>query len=262
MKNQKLKNATILFGITLRAAALVAAVNACAPCIVTAAQRPITDFTSRQGAYCLQLDSSGNVDCTASGYHGTSCTLFVPPQPNVVGFSDPKTAIFTLVDYAGLADRLLGSALGTTLAGSVNEVPLADGRAELTVLLHTQNALTWASDVSSSFPGPILFGHALPDVMNGQAAAVANSLLLVKFTNTAPGAPLPDLIQLLFCPEAGQQLTTLSFRAQATGTLAEGTSARLEVTQTGLLRVAGIANSNSRVALDAFPAEHIIIQAH
>ena len=118
MKNQKLKNATILFGITLRAAALVAAVNACAPCIVTAAQRPITDFSSRQGTYCLQLDSSGNVDCTASGYHGTSCTLFVPPQPNVVGFSDPKTAIFTLVDYAGLADRLLDSALGTTLAGS------------------------------------------------------------------------------------------------------------------------------------------------
>src|SRR5438552_1542215 len=100
---------------------------------IYAAQRPITDFTSRQGTYCLKPDSSGNVDCAASGYNGTGCALFVPPQPNVGGWIDPTTAIFTLVDYAGLADKLLNGALGTTLDGSVTEVPLADGRAEVTV---------------------------------------------------------------------------------------------------------------------------------
>ena len=273
MKNRKPRNSTKplpnKLKLALSATALIPLLLAVATLTATAAQRPITDFTSRQGAYCLQFDSSGNVDCAASGYnnHRGGCVLFVPPQPNVGGWIDPKTSVFTLVDYAGLADSLLGGALGTTLDGSVTEVPLPDGRAEVTVLLHTQNALTWASDVSASFPGPLLFGHLLSDVINGQDAALGSSLLQLKFKNTAPGAPLPDLIQLIFCPNTGQELTTLSFRAQATGTLRaasgvpDGTSGRLEVAQTGLLGVASVANSNSRVALDAFPAEHIVIQA-
>jgi len=270
MKNRKPRNSTKPLKNTLKLAlsanALIPLLLAAVTLTATAAQRPITDFTSRQGAYCLKVDNDGNVDCAASGYHGTSCVLFVPPQPNVGGWIDPKTAVFTLVDYAGLADGLLGGALGTTLDGSITEVTLPDGRAEVTVLLHTQNALTWASDVSTAFPGPALFGHTLSDVINGQDAALGSSLLQLKFKNTAPGAPLPDLIQLIFCPTTGQELTTLSLRAQATGTLRaasgvpDGTSGRLEVAQTGLLGVASVANSNSRVALDAFPAEHIVIQ--
>jgi hypothetical protein len=53
-----------------------------------AGQRPITDFTSRQGTYCLQFDVNGNVDCTASTYGGSGCQLFVPPQPNVNGWAN------------------------------------------------------------------------------------------------------------------------------------------------------------------------------
>src|SRR5207245_6569686 len=119
---------------------------------------------------------------------GTSCVLFVPPQPNVGGWIDPKTAVFTLVDYAGLADSLLGGALGTTLDGSVTEVPLPDGRAEVTVLLHTQNALTWASDVSASFPGPLMFSHLLTEVINGQDADMGLSLVQLTFKITTNGA--------------------------------------------------------------------------
>jgi len=271
MKNPILNHSTKplenLFKRALSVTALTPLVLAAATLTTTAAQRPISDFISQQGAFCLKSDANGNVDCAASGYHGTGCTLFVPPQPNVGGWIDPNTALFTLVDYAGLADGLLGGALGTTVDGSITEVPLANGRAQVNVLLHTQNALTWASDVSASFPGPILFGHLLSDVIKGQDAALGSSLLQLKFTNTAPGAPLPDLIQLIFCPTAGQELTTLSIRVQATGTLRaasgmpDGTSGRLEMTQTGLIGVASIANPNSRVASDAFPAEHIIIQA-
>src|SRR5213078_2046505 len=33
-----------------------------------AAQRPISDFLSRQGKFCLQLDANGFVDCDASHY--------------------------------------------------------------------------------------------------------------------------------------------------------------------------------------------------
>jgi hypothetical protein len=267
MKNPELTTSTnhLITQRALRAAAL-GAMFVVGVMTTNSAPRAITDLTSRQGTYCLQFDTGGNVDCAASGYHGTGCTLFVPPQPNVGGWSDPRTAVFSLVDYAGLVDGILGGALGTSMSGSINEIPLADGRAEVSILLHTQNAFVWASDISTSFPGPILFGNSLAEVLNGKDPALGDSLLQVTFKNTAPGAPLPDLIQLLFCPTAGQELTTLSFRARAVGTLraasgvSDGTPGRLEITQAGLIGIAGQVNSNSRVALDAFPADHITIQ--
>ena len=233
---------------------------------VNAGQRPITDFTSRQGAYCLKFGAEG-IDCAASSYGGVGCDLFVPPQPNVSGWLDPNALFFVLADYAGLANALVGGAFGTTLEGSVNEVPLADGRAAVSVLLRTKNALIWASDVSSSFPGPTLFGHRLDEVMAGGDAALGESLLQLTFKNTALGASLPDLLQLTNCPDPGQELEVLSFRARANGTLRaafgvpDGTPGQLEIVQTGLIRVARVSNPNSRVALDAFPAEKVVIQA-
>jgi hypothetical protein len=244
-----------------RAAALCLLALAAAAPGATPGQRPIADFISRQGTFCLKFG-----DCAASSYGGGGCDLFVPPQPNVGGWVDPKTAYFVLMDYAGLTDALVGGVFGTTLDGSVTEVPLADGRARVSVTLHTRNALTWASDVSSSFPGPILFGHRLDQVIGGADAALGESLLKITFKNTAPGAPLPDNIQLGFCPDPGQELEIYSFQGRANGSLRaafgvpEGSPGRLEVVQTGLIRVAGVANPDSRVALDAFPAEKITIQ--
>jgi hypothetical protein len=69
------------------------------------------------------------------------------------------------------------------------------------------------------------------------------------------------------CPAPGQALQLLAIRASSSGPLREafgvpeGTPGRLEVTQTGLIGTAAIANPHSRVALDAFPVEHIIIRA-
>src|SRR5439155_727041 len=173
MKNRKPGNSMKPLKNTLKralsATALIPLLLAAATLTATAAQRPITDFTSRQGAYCLEVDNDGNVDCAASGYHGSSCVLFVPPQPNVGGWIDPKTAVFTLVDYADLADSLLGGALGTTLDGSITEIPLPDGRAEVTVLLPRQVCLA-----SPAWPIP-----------------TAGSLLTRSPPNTLSSNPLP-----------------------------------------------------------------------
>lgn len=43
------------------------------------------------------------------------------------------------------------------------ERPLADGRAEVTVILHTKNALTWVVDGDDFANGELLFGHRVPD---------------------------------------------------------------------------------------------------
>jgi len=49
------------------------------------------------------------------------------------------------------------------------------------------------------------------------------------------------------------------FFGSAIGALPDGTPAKMQVAQVGVLATAGKANSNSRVALDAFPTEHIVI---
>lgn len=219
----------------------------------SAGQRPISDFLTRQGTYCLDDGSGG-------------CLLFVPPAGNFLGWSDPKTAYFTAFDYAGIANAYVGGAFGTTMSGTVDERPLPDGRAEVSVVLQTRNALAWASSAANDFPGPILFGHLLSEVLAGAEPVLGSCTLQVRFINTAPGAPLPDLIQLLFVPEASQALEFLAFSAEARGGLRaafgvpEGTAGVLQTRQSGLVKVAGIANSNSRVARDAFPAEKVVIQ--
>jgi len=232
--------------------------------VASAAQRPISDFVNRQGTYCLQTDSQGNIDCSTSHYGGgPGCFLFTPPGPNLVGWSDPNANYFTLVDYAGLADQLLGGVLGTTTDGSINEVPQTDGRAEVSIVLNAHNALTWAITGLDSATGPLLFGHRVQDVAAGADAALGDCTLRLKFFNTAPGAPLPDFIQLLFCPDPGQQITFFGFTAQASGTLranfgvSDGTPGRLECTQTGPVTTP----CKKPPFFDCFPTEHIIISA-
>jgi hypothetical protein len=261
-----LENKALKWKRKARAASLCLLALAAVTMGATPGQRPITDFTSRQGAYCLKFDVDGNIDCATSSYGGGGCDLFIPPQPNVGGWTDPKGLFFALVDYAGLSDTLVGGTFGTTLDGSVTEVPLADGRARVSVTLHTRNALAWASDFSGGFPGTTVFGYRLDEVIAGAKPSLGESLLKMTFKNPAPGASLPDVIQLNFCPAPGQELEVYSFHARADGTLRaafgvpEGTPGRLEVVQSGLIGVAGVANPNSRVAFDAYPAEKITIQ--
>lgn len=201
-------------------------------------QRPIEDFVSAQGTFCIDDGQGG-------------CILFVPPVANFIGWVDPAEEISASVDYAGLADAFADGAFGTETTGTVTERPLKDGRAEIHVKLHTKNALSWAVD-GFDFNGPLLFGHRAPDVLDGEEPALGESLLHVKFINTAPGAPLPDLIQLFVAPEPGQEIVFLSFYARADGPLADGTPGRVQVVQTGLFMTAF-----KGATADGFPAERI-----
>jgi hypothetical protein len=204
--------------------------------------------------------------------------LFVPPAPNFLGWStvlaDQTEARFAGVDYAGLANTFFGNPFGTTMDGTVIERPLADGRAEVRVLLFTENANTWVIkledllnpnvDVLAQIASkPTLFGHRPQE---GGGHALGQSSLELKFINSAPGAALPALIQLFNFPETGQQLEFVGFNAQANGPLTAefgvpgGTPGRCMIRQTGLAATALQAAPNSRVALDGFPAELIVLQ--
>ena len=147
------------------------------------------------------------------------------------------------------------------MVGSVSESGSSKGPVEVNVLLHTNNALTRAFDAD----GNPVFGHLFGEVLDGAEPTLGAATLQIKFTNTARGAPLPDFNQLVACPLPGQALEVLSIRAQASGPVRDGfddpgVPGRMEVTQTGLIGTALIANPNSRVAFDAYPAEHVIIR--
>ena len=214
--------------------------------------RPIEDFIETQGTFCVGIPPD--------------CFLIVDPIANFVGSSDPGTGRLSSVDYAGLANKWIEEesggeeSFGTEMSGTVIERPLADGRAEVHVILKTTNALTWVVDGLGNFNGPLLFGNRAPDVLDEEKEpALGDSFLEVKFINTAPDAPLPDLIQLLFFPEPGQEQVFFALRARARGELKalfgvpDGTPGRATVVQTGLF----MKDDFKGAVEDNFPVERI-----
>jgi hypothetical protein len=154
------------------------------------------------------------------------------------------------------------------MSGSITERPLKDGRAEVSVILHTKNALTFAcpADQLSIFPPEdrtLWFGNLAPAVAAGAAPALGESHLPVVFANTAPGAPLPDLVVAFIIGPFELELRQLSFRSNSTGPLhaaaglgPEGAPGRCIVSQTGLFMTAF-----KGATADAFPAEVIDLRA-
>ena len=222
--------------------------------LLQAVQRPIEEFVAAQGTFCIDDGMGG-------------CFLFIPPAENFFGWGDPARGICSAFDYAGLANKAIKAAtggavdLGTTTSGSVTERPLPDGRAEVDVVLQTWNANTFGQSACNDFnTDPLTFGARPADVIAGAEAALGNGTFHVKFINTAPGAPLPDLLQLAFAPEEGQEFLMLSIHYTAFGKLhspsgfAEGTPGRLTCIQTGLF----FTGFHGAVG-DGFPAESIIL---
>ena len=242
------------------AVAILASVLLCTSAVLAqgkVTKRPLADFLSTQGTFCIDDGGGG-------------CFLFVPPDPNFLGWStdfDLSPLLFAGLDYAGLADAYPSGSV-PTFAGSVSERLLADGRAEVTVSLHTRGANVWvieldlSGDILAQIAGsaPTLFGHRPSDVLAGAGQALADSFLHVVMVLPGPGEPLPDLVELANFGIVGVELKSLRLRMQASGPLtaaygvAEGTPGRATIIQTGLF-----AHPQPGIELggDPFPVESI-----
>ena len=234
-----------------------------------AERRPLSDFLSAQGTFCQDVLGDG------------TCYLFNPPVPNFLGFSNDtdtnndgvpdKPQWFAGVDYAGLANGYFGDLFDTRLSGSVFERPLADGRAEVTVTLRATGANGWvipfdlSGDVLAQIAGATtVFGHRPEDVARGAEPAIGDSWLHTVFINGSQGAPLPDILQVVFGPGPDQELESLHFLWRGAGPLTalfgvpEGFPGRCTIQQDGVLTAGA---SYRLVGGDGFPAELIDLVA-
>jgi len=217
--------------------------------------RPIEDFIEAQGAFAVNLPPEALSTVLASGW------------------TDRKTVRFASVDCWGLVNKWIEEqsdiSLGTEIEGTVRERPLPEGRAEVTVLLHTKNALVWAAELVEAPPpdappfGDLLFGHLPEEILAGAAPALGESLFKWVFINEAPGAPLPDLLAEGL---AGPTVETLmiSIEAHADGSFREasgepeGAPGKAQITQTGRLLAPGL---DATLTSGKWPAEHINLKA-
>lgn len=180
---------------------------------------------------------------------------FVAAQTSELFWFDPESENAIFLDYAGLRNAVFQLNLGTTTDGTITETALADGRARVHVVLHTRSAFTTGG---FHFAAAGVFGHTIGQVLAGADAALGNSNMTVDFINTAPGAAMPNLVQLIFNPHPGQVVERLLFVVNAAGTLRaafgvpDGTPGRAHTTQRGLFTVPG-----KGIPPDRFPSEKV-----
>lgn len=170
--------------------------------------RPIEEFVQAQGTFCYRPTPLA------------SCFLAEGPVGNIVGWMTYEDGFrrFARVDFAGLVDRYRLAnglpAVGTTFEGSITERPLKDGRAEVTVVLHTRNAPAWirfnpwtdrngdglgTSDEVSA-PSAWVWGRRAAELAAGAEPTLVEAEYTLVFVNPAMGHPMPDLLQFSFDP--------------------------------------------------------------
>lgn len=215
----------------------------------SAHSRPIEDFLEAQGIFALNLPPQDLAKVLATGW------------------TDRTTGRFASVDCWGLANEWIEEqsdetlSLGTEIEGKLVERPLPDGRAEVTVQIHTKNALVWVAELLPPEPpwGELLFGHFPEEILAGAEPGLGESSFTWVFINEAPGAPLPDLLaEVLVGPTV--ETLRISMTSQADGLLREsfsvpaGTLGRAQVTQIGRLLPPGL---DATLTSGKWPTEHI-----
>lgn len=207
-------------------------------------------FASLMAATALAQTTTRPISDFVNGQH-TYGTYFI------VAWQDPTNHRYLFIDYAGKMNQYIvthgGTDLGTTISGTILERPLSDGKAEVTVILHIENGLTFASQTTAS---NYVFGHTPLQVAAGADPALGSINFQFKFTNSAPGAPIPDLVDIIFLQgtEGFNKLNAIA-RGTFRGTygVPDGTPGFVQSTDVGVLQSKGSGGPRG----DFFPAEHI-----
>jgi len=180
-------------------------------------------------------------------------------RPVITGWIDESFSYLSVVDATGKLGAWIeshgGPTIGTTVRGTVMERELEDGTAEVVVNEEFTNAYAFTRSLAGlivhGYPALELAGH--PE----RQPVLAGGFLQIKFHLSSPGAPIPDLFQT-----EDQELSSLSFRAQAFGPLraefgvAEGTPGSTIVSQSGIFHT----RSNGELDETGYAAEIVSVQ--
>jgi hypothetical protein len=214
----------------------------------TVRERPIEDFIDAQGTANKFLFYAGP-DAPGLRNYAVGVTTANCPGDADNHFCQYPTSRIAVVDYAGGANKYLErhgyGSLGTKTEGSITERLLPDGRAEVTVILYTTNALTFASTFDPSPPpnsppqsaetNTRLFGSSVQDLFrdSSRRPSLGNSSLIMIFKNTRPRAPMPDLVNLFAFGVQPPNFEWISFylNVNVTGSLPDGQKAKCKVLQ-------------------------------
>jgi hypothetical protein len=197
--------------------------------------RPIQDFLAAQGTTSTFLsDPQHAIPDYATGWTTASfCTVQDP-----LGTTPSQChGRISVVDYTGGANEYLkkhgppSMNLGTTTDGVIVEQQQPDCSVQVSVSLHTLNALTFTSSwdpsgppTQSAEPNQRLFGSSVLDIVNDpahHAPALGDANLTLVYDTPNLGDPVPDLVKLFTVANAYPQiqLVSIDMYARATGAL-------------------------------------------
>lgn len=167
---------------------------------------PISKFLASQGTFCADNGMGG-------------CALYMGPAGNYLGWYNRAQSMSAAVDYAGMASNWLmqnGRSIGTTINGTVIEEVLPDGSRRVTVDLHGDRVMAFVT-TGSDLRNAASYGYKTGELRNSaNAPALGHTTLRATFILPA-GAPMPDLMQLIVAPQAGQKLESFSLMFEGDG---------------------------------------------
>lgn len=206
------------------------------PSWAQAEQRPISDFIAAQSVF----------------------------PPTYTPWVDPATNQWLMFDAFGtLADRFALD-FGTTFDGRVTVRPLADGRAHVTVVLHTKNGICYGFNGAPT-AATLAFGER-PSVIGvtGAPAALGEAVTRFEFTMPSMDAPLPD-----YFADLGYEDYPIEFLAavvncdgelRAASGYPDGTPGKAHTTQTGLYMTGVPGGCPPEQDASCFPAEIVFFR--
>ncbi len=210
-------------------------------------QRPIEDWLSEQGqGFGLALGFAADYLAWTGRDAGNPNT-----DIDKIAFID-----FAGIDAAAVEAESGGSVvIDTKISGSVTEKTLKDGRTEVHVRLHAQDALTYVHDANSA---EVIFGADPGSVAEGSEPALGDaSMRLVYVVDRPIGGTMEDIMEVIFFGTG--DINWASFHAVASGQLGDGADGMVTVSETGPI-MAAIKNGFKGGLADAFPVENVTLR--
>ena len=180
----------------------------------------------------------------------------VGPPTTWTPWVDPATNQWVYFDAFGTFNQRYSLDLGTSFDGRVTIRPLADGRAQVSVVLHTRNGLCWGFR-GSPVPANLVFGNRPSVVQGGATPALGDAVTRVEFTMPSPDAPLPDFFEIGtedYPLESMAAVVNCDGEFRAASGYPDGTRAKARTTQTGLYDTGRKVDC---AVEDCFPAEKV-----